>query len=67
IRFILENGGVRLFVNKNKKLYAQMSSTIYGKFGKKKIKKYDFPERIVRIIDFKAPYKGWKSGIAIKL
>lgn len=67
IKFLLENGAIRLFINKQKNLYAQMSSETYGKFGKQKIKKYDFKNKIVKIIDFEAPYNGWKSGIAIKL
>ena len=67
IEFILNNGGVRLFVNKDKKLYAQMSSETYGKWGKSKIKKYDFKLKAVKVIDFKRPYTGWKSGITIKL
>ena len=67
IEFILNNGGVRLFVNKDKKLFAQMSSKTYGKWGKAKIKKYDFKLKAVKVIDFKRPYTGWKSGITIKL
>ena len=67
IQFIIKNGGVRLFINKNKKMQIQMSSKTYGKWGKKKIKKYDFSKKIVRIVDFKVPYEGWKSGIPIKL
>ena len=67
IEFILKNGGVRMFIDKNKRLYAQMSSETYGKFGKSKIKKYDFPKKIVKVIDFKAPYNGWESGVSIKL
>ncbi len=67
IGFILNNGGIRLFIDKNKKLYAQMSSSTYGKWGKSKIKKYDFKLKAVKVIDFKRPYTGWKSGITIKL
>jgi hypothetical protein len=67
IEFILNNGGIRMFVNKDRKLYAQMSSNTYGKWGKNKIKKYDFKLKAVKIIDFKRPYDGWKSGITIKL
>ena len=67
IKYIIKNGGVRLFVNKNKVLYTQMSSETYGKWGKQKIKKLDFQKRIVKIIDFTAPFEGWKSGIKIKL
>ena len=67
IKFIIDNGGIRMFINKDKKLYAQMSSETYGKWGRAKIKKYDFKKKIVKVIDLNAPYKGWKSGIAIIL
>ena len=67
IKFIIDNGGVRMFVNKNKKLYAQMSPETYGKWGRAKVKKYDFKLKAVKVIDLRAPYKGWKSGITIKL
>ena len=67
IGFIIKNGGVRVLVNSNKKLYAQMSAKTYGQWGKSKIKKYDFGFKAVKVIDFKRPYEGWKSGITIKL
>ena len=44
-----------------------MSQNTYGKWGREKAKKYDFSLKIVRIIDFKTTYDGWKSGIPIKL
>ena len=67
IKFIIDNGGIRIFVNKDKKLYAQMSPETYGKWGRDKIKKYDFKLKAVKVIDSEAPYNGWKSGITIKL
>ena len=67
IRYILENGGIRMFINKNKKGYFQMSSDTYGKWGKSKVKKYDLREKIIKIIDFNVPYRGWKSGITIRI
>jgi len=67
IRYIIENGAVRVFVTKDKRAYFQMSEDTYADWGKAKVKKYEFKPRIVRIIDFKSPYSGWTSGIAVKL
>ncbi len=65
IKLILDHGGMRIFVSKDKRFYAQMTDETYGKWGKNKVKKYDFPKRIVKIVDRTSPYKGWKSGINI--
>jgi len=67
IRYILKNGGVRMFVNKDNNGYFQMSEDTYAKWGREKVRKYDLKTKIVKIIDFRVPYKGWKSGISIKL
>ena len=67
IDFIIRNGGVRLFINKSRHLYSQMNQDTYAKWGRAKIKKYDFKKKIVRIVDPNVEYKGWKSGIGIKL
>lgn len=68
IKFIIKNGGARLFVPKDRKrLFAQMSPETYTKWGKSKIKKMDFPNKTIKIIDNKAEFNGWKSGIVIKL
>ena len=64
---IMNHGGVRLFITKDKRLYAQMSSEGYAKIGRSKIRKLDFKLKVVKLIDLKAPYNGWKSGITIKL
>ena len=67
IKLIIDHGGIRIFVNKNGKAFFQLSDSIYGKWGRKKIKKYDFKEKVVRVIDTSAPYNGWSSGIAIRI
>lgn len=67
IAFIIKNGGLRLFITKDKRLYAQMSPEIYGAWGKNKINKLDFKLKVVKVIDLSYPYDGWKSGIVIKL
>jgi hypothetical protein len=65
IKYILRNGGVRLFITKDGRLYAQMSSEVYGKWGKAKIKKLDFKKKVIKVVDLKVEYNGWKSGISI--
>lgn len=67
IYFIIKNGGLRLFITKDKRLYAQMSAKTYGKFARNKIRKLDFKNKVAKVIDLKAKYEGWASGITIKL
>lgn len=67
IKFIIKNGAIRLFINKNKKLYAQMTPETYGKWGKEKLQKLDFQFKAAKVIDLKVPYEGWSSGILIRL
>jgi len=67
IRYILQNGGARMFVDTNNQAFFQMSESTYAKWGRAKVKKYDFKKKVVKIIDFKTPYDGWKSGIPIIL
>lgn len=67
IYFIIKNGGIRLFVTKDKRLYAQMSANTYGKWGRDKIKKLDFKLKAIKLIDLKAPFSGWSTGITVKL
>jgi len=67
ISFIILNGGVRMIVTSENKAYFQMSEETYAKWGKRKVKTFDFKSKTVRIIDYKVTYNGWKSGIAIKL
>jgi len=65
--YVIRNGGVRIFINKDKTAYFQMSENTYGKWGRKKVKGLDFAKKIVKILDFNQNYTGWDSGIGIKL
>lgn len=65
--FIIKSGAVRLFITKDKRFYGQTSPLTYGKWARKKIQKYDFPKKVVKILDLNAPYEGWKSGIVVIL
>lgn len=67
IKLILDHGGVRLFISKDRRFFAQMTGQTYGKWGSRKIRKYDFPKKIVKLIDSNAEFKGWKSGICVIL
>ena len=67
IKLVIDNGAMRIFVNADGKAYFQLSADTYGKWGRRKIKKYDFKEKIVMVIDINAKYNGWKSGIRIKI
>lgn len=67
IKFILKAGAMRLFITKDKRFFVQVSPEIFGKWAKKKIQKLDFRKKVVKLIDFKAEYKGWKSGISVIL
>lgn len=67
IKLVLDHGGVRLFINKNGKAFFQLTDETYGKWGRKKIKKYDFNEKVVMVIDKNSAYNGWKSGIRINI
>ena len=49
------------------KSYFQMNDQIYGEWGRNKVKKLDFKNKIVKLIDKKINYDGWKSGITIIL
>lgn len=65
IRFVIQNGGVRMLARMDHKAFFQMSEQTYAKWGKVKVKKFDFRKKIVKIVDFKVPFKGWNSGIPI--
>lgn len=67
IKFIIKNGGARLFINENRELWCQCSPEIYGKWARSKIKKLNFKKKVIKVIDQNADYKGWKSGITILL
>lgn len=67
IKLVIDHGGMRIFVSKDKRAYFQMADDTYGKWGKKKVKRYDFPKKIIKVVDKTAPYKGWESGITVIL
>jgi len=67
IDFIIRNGGVRMLVRKDKKAFFQMSEDTYAKWGKYKVKRFDFVKKITKVLDPTLEYKGWSSGIPILL
>jgi hypothetical protein len=67
IYFLIKNGGVRLFITRDRRMYCQMSPETYAKFGRDKIRKLDFKKKVVKLIDLRAEYKGWGSGICVIL
>lgn len=67
IKTVLMHGGMRVFINKDRKGYFQMADDTYSKWGNKKIRKLDLHSKTVKVIDRTSPYKGWDSGILIKL
>jgi hypothetical protein len=67
IHLLIKNGAIRVFVNKSRKAYFQMTDKTYGEWGKKRVKRFDFKDKIVKVIDKTKPYEGWKSGITILL
>lgn len=67
IKLIIDHGAIRIFINKNKQSFFQLTDETYSKWGKKKIQKYEFKNKIVKIIDKRQHYKGWESGIVVIL
>jgi len=67
ILLAIKHGAMRMFITKDKRLYAQMTPRTYAEWGKSKVIKLDFPKKVVRVIDLDAPYKGWNSGVYVKL
>ena len=67
IKTIIANGGLRIFGTKDNKLYCQVSDETYSEWAREKIKKLDFKEKIVKVIDVSKPYNGWETGIIVKL
>ena len=65
--YIIKNGGVRMFIDKDKKAFFQMTPQTYAEWGKERVRRYKFDHKIVRVIDVRADYKGWKSGVAVRL
>lgn len=67
IKLVIDHGGVRVFINQDKKAFFQMNDEEYGKWGKRKVKHLDFKEKVVKLIALNTNYDGWKSGFVIVL
>jgi len=67
IKTVLDHGGMRVFINRTKNGFFQLTDKTYSKWGRAKIKKLDLKKKIVKVIDSSTPYKGWDSGIIITL
>ena len=67
IKTIIDHGGMRIFINKDKKMYCQVNAKEYSKWARQKIKKLDMKNKIIKVIDTSRPYHGWKTGVTILL
>ena len=67
IKLVLDHGGVRIFASLDKRIYFQLTDETYAKWANHKIRKYDFPRKVVKLIDKTKPYRGWLSGITLLL
>jgi hypothetical protein len=67
VKFIIDNGGLRIFVTPDKRAYFQMNDKVYSKWGRSKVKGLDFQEKVVKIIDPTIQFNGWSSGITLRL
>jgi hypothetical protein len=67
IKLIIDNGGMRIFVTTDRRAYFQMNDLVYTNWGRKKVKGFDFPKKIVKVVDPVTRFSGWNSGITLKL
>jgi hypothetical protein len=67
IKLVLDHGAMRIFVNKSKDAYFQLTDETYSIWGRQKIKKYEFKNKITKVVDKRQPYNGWSSGIVVKI
>ena len=67
IAYVIRNGGVRMFINEKQEGFFQMTEEAYIKWARSKIRNFDLQRKIVKIMDLRVPYKGWKSGITVQL
>ena len=42
IKLVLDNGGIRIFINSNKDIYFQLTDETYSIWGRQKIRKYEY-------------------------
>jgi hypothetical protein len=67
IKTVIDHGGMRIFINKDKKGFFQLADDTYSKWGRHKVKGLDLSNKTVKVIDRTRPYKGWDTGVLIKL
>jgi hypothetical protein len=67
IKLVIDHGGMRIFVDSNKKGFFQLNDKEYANWGRHKIKKLDLKSKTVKLIDPGFKYIGWKSGINLEL
>lgn len=67
IACVIANGGMRVYVNSKKEFYSQMSDATYAEWGRVKVRHLDFKDKVVKVIDIRQPYNGWKSGVVVRL
>lgn len=67
IKIAINEGAIRVYVNSNKTAYFQMSPETYKLWGRDKVKKFDVKEKIIRLVDLSKDYKGWSTGIGIRI
>jgi hypothetical protein len=66
IKHVIDKGGIRLFVTGENVAFIQMSDETYSSWGKKRMQLMNFDKRVVKVIDRKSSYEGWKSGVYIR-
>lgn len=67
ISLVINHGAVRMYVKSEDKVYIQMTGSTFDKWGREKIENLKYKEKYYKIIDPNSLYKGWESGIYIKL
>lgn len=67
IKLVIDHGGIRMFITKDRRAYFQMNDAVYAKWGRNKVKGLDFKEKVVNLIDKRTKFKDWSSGISIRL
>jgi len=67
IAYVIRNGGVRMFINSKQEGFFQATEEAYSKWARAKIRKFQLKRKIVKIMDLRVRYKGWKSGVTINL
>jgi hypothetical protein len=67
IKYVIDNGGMRMFITQDKRAFFQMNDQVYANWGRAKVKGFDFPKRVVKLVSASCRFFGWKTGITIRL